>query len=122
MPERRQERVAHLVQVELARVLLREAKDPRLREVTVTAVRMTADLRLARVYVRMLGGAAAREPALRALARATPFLRGAIGHALGMRVVPELRFEYDATPDTAERVDELLGEAARTRRDEDEPA
>ena len=122
MPERRQERVAHLVQAELARVLLREAKDPRLREVTVTGVRMTADLRLARVYVRTLGGAPAREPALRALARATPFLRGEIGHALGMRVVPELRFEYDATPDTARRLDELLGEAARTRRDEDEPA
>src|SRR2546422_11440998 len=117
MPERRRERVAHLVQAELARVLLREAKDPRLREVTVTGVRMTADLRLARVYVRTLGGAPAREPALRALVRATPFLRGEIGHALGMRGVPELRLEEDATPRPGRRLRPRLGEAARARPD-----
>jgi ribosome-binding factor A len=120
--ERRRERVAHLVQAELARILLRDAKDPRLRDVTVTAVRMTADLRLARVFVRTLRGAAAREPALRALVRATPFLRGEIGHALGMRVVPELRFEYDTVPDTARRLDELLRGTKRAADDEDEPA
>ena len=65
---------------------------------------------------------ARREAALR---RATPFLRRQLGRALGMRVTPELRFEYDTTPDTARRVDALLGEtrhgdddeATRSRRD-----
>src|SRR2546427_3281109 len=51
MAERRPERVAHLVQAELATLFLRVANDPRLRDLTVTAVRMSADLRVARVYV-----------------------------------------------------------------------
>ena len=79
------------------------ANDPRLREVTVTAVRMTPDLRVARVYVRTLG-------------KAAHFLRGEVGRAVGLRVTPELRFEYDTLPDTAARVDALL----RDGRDEDE--
>src|SRR3989449_7424488 len=111
MAERRPERVAHLVQAELATVFLREANDPRLRDLTVTAVRMSADLRVARVYVRTLGDTAdARAAALRALARATTFLRGRVGRALGLRVTPELRFEYDTQPDTARRVDDLRSE------------
>jgi ribosome-binding factor A len=110
MAERRPERVGHLVQAELARVLLRDVRDPRLHDVTVTAVRMSADLRLARVYFRTLAGTAADAAA--ALARATPFLRGTIGRALGMRVTPELRFEFDDLPDTARRLDELLSTPA----------
>ena len=109
MAERRPERVAHLVQAELAALFLRQANDPRLRDLTVTAVRMSADLRVARVYVRTLGDTAdARAGALRALARAATFLRGRVGRALGLRVTPELRFEYDTQPDTARRVDDLL--------------
>jgi ribosome-binding factor A len=111
MAERRQERVAHLLQAELGRLLLREARDPRLREVTVTAVRMTRNLQLARVYVRTLGEPAA-DATLRALAKAAPFLRGSVARALGLRVVPELRFEYDTVPDQARRVEELLDEGA----------
>ena len=116
MAERRPERVAHLVQAELATLLLREANDPRLRDLTVTAVRMSGDLRVARVYVRALGDTGdARAAVQRALARAAPFLRARVGRALGLRVTPELRFEYDTQPDTARRVDELL----RAAKDED---
>ena len=119
MAERRPERVAHLVQAELAALLLRQANDPRLRDLTVTAVRMSSDLRVARVYVRTLVDTAdARAAALRALARAATFLRGQVGRALGLRVTPELRFEYDTQPDIARRVDDLLRAAAA--RDEDE--
>ena len=120
MAERRPERVAHLVQAELASLFLRQANDPRLRDVNVTEVRMSPDLRVARVYVRTLDAAPeAREAALRALTRAAPFLRGQVGRALGLRVTPELRFEYDTQPDTARRVDDLL-RAARVKRDEEE--
>jgi ribosome-binding factor A len=118
MPERRPERVAHLVQAELAGLFLRGTNDPRLRDVTVTAVRMSPDLRLARVYFRTLGTSDARAATLRALERASTFLRGEVGRALGLRVTPELRFEYDTTPDTAQRVDDLLRQAGSSR-DED---
>ncbi len=119
MAEHRRDRVAHLIQAELATLLLREARDPRLQTVTITAVRVTADLRLARVYFRTLTPEAAPREALAALHRATPFLRRALGRALGMRVTPDLRFEYDTTPDTARRVDALLDEARRHGDDED---
>lgn len=118
MAERRPERVAHLVQSELARLLIREAKDPRLRLVTVTAVRMTPDLRVARIYVRTLEEGADHADLVRALQRAGAFLRGQIGRALGLRVTPELRFEYDALPDTARRLDELLRAGAPPDDDE----
>jgi ribosome-binding factor A len=97
------------LQVELATLLLREAADPRLRAVTITGVRVTADLKQARVFVRSLAPAADPKATLAALRRATPFLRGAVGRTLGLRAVPQLAFEYDTLPDTARRVDDLLG-------------
>jgi ribosome-binding factor A len=107
--EHRRDRVAHLLQVELATLLLREAADPRLRAVTVTGVRVTADLKQARVFVRALTVDVEPKPTLAALRRATPFLRGAVGRGLGLRSVPELRFEWDTVPDTVRRMDALLG-------------
>jgi len=119
MAGRRPARVAHLVQAELARLLLEEAKNPLLRDVIVTAVHMTPDLHIARVYFRTLRPGAARAEVERALEHAAPFLRAEIGHALGMRVTPELRFAYDDVPDTADRVDALLRGPARPREDEE---
>ena len=84
MAERRPERVAHLVQAELARLFLRGTNDPRLDGVTVTEVRMTPDLRVARVYVRTLGPAGTQAATMRALARAAHFLRGEVGRALAL--------------------------------------
>ncbi len=108
MGERRPERVAHLVQAELAALFLRGTNDPRLAGVTVTGVRMSSDLRVARIYVRTLAPEGAREETMRALGKAAHFLRGEVGRTLGLRVTPELRFEYDTTPDTARRLDALL--------------
>ncbi len=119
MAERRPERVAHLVQAELAALFLRGTNDPRLHDVTVTGVRMSPDLRVARIFVRTLGGVDARPAAMKALARAAHFLRGEVGRALGLRVTPELRFEYDTTPDTAQRVEDLLRGATRPEDEED---
>jgi ribosome-binding factor A len=122
MSEHRRERVAHQIQAELANLLLREARDPRLQSVTLTEVRITADLRVARVFFRTLTADATPREADAALRRATPFLRRQLGRALGMRVTPELRFEYDTTPDTARRVDALLHETRPPDDDEEEPS
>ena len=111
--ERRPERVAHRVQEELARLLLRELRDPRLRDVHVTAVRMTPDLRSARVFFRTLAGADAAPPAQAAFERATSFIRSSLGRALGLRYVPDLHFEYDTVIDSAARMEAALAEAAK---------
>jgi len=112
MAEHRRDRVGHLLQAELAGLLLREVRDPRLRGVTITAVKMTADLKLARVYYRTLPGATSGRDVGRALVKAAPFLRTAAGKALGLRSTPELRFEFDSLPETAERVEALLAAKA----------
>ena len=119
MADHRRDRVEHALRAELASLLLREAKDPRLAAVSISAVRMTADLRQARVFFRLVGDASDLANVQRALEHASAFLRTAAGRALGLRVTPALRFEYDTTPDTARRVDELLRGTRRGEDDED---
>jgi ribosome-binding factor A len=118
--ERRPERVAQLLHAELAQLLLRGLHDPRLRDVHVTAVRMTPDLRLARIFVRTLEGPATAPAALAGFERAAPFIRGRVGRTLGLRYVPELRFEYDTVVDTAARMEAALAGASGTKESEDE--
>jgi ribosome-binding factor A len=108
--ERRPARVAQLLQAELARLLQRQVRDPRLAGVTVTDVRVTPDLKLARVYVRHLASDPDEQRILAGLARATPFLRARLGERLELRWVPELRFEYDHLVDEAARIEHLLRE------------
>lgn len=112
MAERRPERVAHLVQAELAAWFHRDAKDPRLQDLMVTSVRMTPDLRVARVAVRKLGSHGEPPGTLKALGRAGAALRGSLARRLGLRVTPELRFEYDGMPDAIDRLESLLREGA----------
>jgi ribosome-binding factor A len=109
MAERRQARVGQLIQSELARLLVEEARDAALRAVTISAVRVSADLRVAHIYVRSLAAIPKAEETLAALERAATFLRREVGRMLGLRVTPELRFSYDELPDTARRIAELLG-------------
>jgi len=120
MAERRPARVANLVQAVLGRLLVQEVRDPRLRGMNVTDVRMTGDLRTAHVYVRTLAADADPAALRTALERATPFLRARLGESLHLRYVPELRFEYDALIDRARRVDELLASTRGERKMDEE--
>ena len=76
---------------------------------TATDVRVTSDLKLARIWVRHLAAAPDPREVLAGLARATPFLRAKLGERLALRWVPELRFEYDRLSDEAARIERLLG-------------
>lgn len=109
MSDRRPARVAQLLQAELGRLLLHDVRDPRLAGVIATDVRVTADLKLARVWVRHLAASPDAPGVLAGLARATPFLRAKLGERLELRWVPELRFEYDRLTDDAARIERLLG-------------
>jgi ribosome-binding factor A len=89
-----------------------ELGDPSLGIVTVTAVRATPDLRLADVYVSVLGSARRRERSLAALQRAHGVLQRQVSQELRLKRTPQLTFHYDQTLDTALRLHDLLNESA----------
>jgi ribosome-binding factor A len=122
----RVDRIAEEIRIELGRLLTRGVKDPGIGFVTLTHVKVTADLQLARVYYTVLGDAAARRKSGRALDRATPFLRRELGHRLGLRRVPALEFRFDEAVEREHRIEELLeqiraGETAQPDAATDEP-
>jgi ribosome-binding factor A len=111
---KRSVRVAARVQEELASLIAREARDPRLAGVVVSRVEMPDDLRSARVYVRLLeGGEARRDEALAGLARASGMLRREVTGRVGLKFAPDLRFYYDSAQEKVARIEELLEEVRR---------
>lgn len=110
----RTRRVAERVRTELSTLLTRSVRDPGLLGVTVTDVRMTADLQLARVYYTLLDGSD-RRSAARGLRRAQPYLRREIGQRLQLRRVPELRFLYDEDAARQDRIAHLFEDIERER-------
>ena len=106
----RPERVGDRIRAELATLLARGVKDPGIGFVTLTTVRVTSDLQLARVYYTVLGDDKARRETARALERATPFLRRQVASRVRLRRAPELAFHYDETVAKQERVEQLLRE------------
>lgn len=108
---RRTDRIADAIHAEIAQLLLREIKDPRVGMVTLTGVRVTADLRHARVFFSVLGEAQRRSEALAGLRSASGFIRAQLARRLSLRVAPEIVFEADTSFEEAERVSRLLKES-----------
>ena len=108
MNSRRQQRVAELIREEVADILTRKIGDPRVKLVCVTAVDVTADLELARVFVSVIGDSEARRQALEGLDHAKPFIRHELAARLQLRQVPELMFRLDEAVERGARVDQLL--------------
>jgi ribosome-binding factor A len=118
----RQLRVGELVRHALAELLTRaEVHDPVIEGhlITVPEVRMTADLRLATIYVMPLGGRDKQE-VVAALERNKRFLRGEIARRINLKFAPEIRFALDERFDEAERIERLLRTPAVRRDLEDD--
>ncbi len=108
-PFKRADRVADLLLKELSHLLLRAVKDPRLSAITITAVRVSTDLRHARVLFTA-GAGTEHEAQLQGLRSAAGFLRGQLGRRLDLRYAPELTFEVDESVDRTLEVMRLLRE------------
>jgi len=109
-PSQRQLRVGELIRHALAEMLSRgDIHDPTIEAhmITVPEVRMTADLRLATVYVMPLGGKDAKE-VVTALERNKKFLRGEIAHRVNLKFAPDIRFRVDERFDEAARIEKIL--------------
>ena len=108
MEYQRSDRVGDLILEVIAELLRKDIRDPRVQTVTLTGVKVTKDLRNARVYFNLLGGQDSRTDALAGLKSATGFIRSKVGKQLNLRFVPALEFTYDDSEDEAQRIDELL--------------
>jgi len=114
---KRTDRIGEQIQRELAWLLQREMKDPRVGLVTISEVRVSKDLGYADVYVTLLSAEELDESspqvqqALKVLRGAAGFLRGAIGRAMKIRVVPQLRFHFDTVAGESRHLDALINRA-----------
>ena len=105
---KRSERVADQLRIEVADVLAKKSKDPRLQNVTVTHVEVTNDLRIARVYVSFLEKKDDEPGILKALSSASGFVRSELGRRLELRYTPEVKFWSDSSSPRTERILNIL--------------
>ena len=110
----RTERVADYLQRELASLIQREMRDPRVGMVSVTGVDVSRDLRHARVYYTVLGSDTSDDAAeaTEALNRAAGFLRSQLSRDSSMRSVPQLRFYFDSSVGRGRELEDLIQRAA----------
>ena len=106
----RADRVADQIRMEVADILMRKIKDPRVQSVTVTDVKLTADLRIARVFVTTMGTEEEERNVFAGLGQANGFVRGELGRRLSLRYLPEIVFAKDVSGPRGDRVLKLLDE------------
>jgi ribosome-binding factor A len=111
MSGHRPERVAEAVRETIADLLLREIKDPRIGMVTLTAVRLSDDLRHAKIYFSCVGDIAGRTRSLNGLRSAAGFIKRQLTRRLALRYAPEITFVFDPTLEASEHLAGLLKHA-----------
>lgn len=104
------ERIAEQVREEISQMLATEVSDPGIGLVTVTRVRVTPDLSLARVYWTILGTPAERKDTTRALRRVAGYVRHLLAERLSLRRVPEVQFLFDEGAAAQDRVEQIIQE------------
>lgn len=104
-------RVAELIKRELAVLIPRVLDDARTHQATITSVDISPDLKSARVYFTLLGGESQAAPVLTAFKRAAGHLRRELAGRVALRVVPELRFYFDASIERGDRLSRLIDKA-----------
>ncbi len=109
LPYKRSQRVSDLLRQEIADIIMRKVKDPRLGFVTVTGVDLTDDLKVARVYISCLKDEE-KEASLEILNAAKGFIRGEVAKRIRMKVLPSLEFRFDESVGYGDRIDKLLKE------------
>lgn len=123
---KRTDRIADQIQRDLASLIQREIKDPRLGMVTINHIKVAKDLGYADVYITVfpLGGkdeAEALKETLKVLKNAAGFLRTELSRGIKLRVMPELRFHYDESVERGRHLTSLI-ERARRLEDEENPS
>lgn len=110
MEHKRADRVADLVLKELAEVLLRKVRDPRLADITLTKVDVSPDLRNAKVYYSLLGDDQKKDEVAGGLESARGFVKRELGKRLHLRRIPDIVFYFDDSLEHGSHIEQLLTE------------
>jgi len=108
MSERRMQRINEFIREEVAILIQREIKDPRIGFVTVLGCKATSDLKEAKVYISVLGGKKEKDETLAGLQSAAGYIQSKIGDLGGWRNTPRITFHLDESAEKAARIEELL--------------
>jgi len=107
----RPERVAQEIQTAIASMVARgELRDPRIGFITITGVKVSPDLRVAKVFYSMMGTDAQKAETKRGLEAAKGFLRREVSARVQLRVSPEIYFAFDESIQEGDKIDRLLRE------------
>ncbi len=113
MEYKRSERVADLIHQEIAELLLRRVKDPRISGVTLTGVELTDDLQHAKVFYCISGSnpdESVKKSVAAGLDKAKGFIRQELGKRMHMKHLPQIDFRYDSSFEYGEKIERLLKE------------
>ena len=110
MASRRTLKAASAIREVVSSAILIELQDPRVRDVTVTFVEVTPDMRSAKVHVSIMGDEKKQQLALRGLQNSAGFLQSKIGERIDTRYIPKLTFELDKGVKQSIEISRMLGE------------
>ena len=98
------------IQQDISVMISRDMKDRRVGFVTVTGVRLSPDLRHARVFISLMGSETEKEESLEALNHAAGWIRHELGQRIRMKFLPEIVFQLDTSQEYGEHIDRLIEE------------
>ncbi|MCC6551206.1 MAG: 30S ribosome-binding factor RbfA [Ignavibacteriaceae bacterium] len=107
MPSHRIEKVENLIKEEISLIFLTKMNDPELGFITVTNVKVSPDIKQAKIYISVFDKAR-REYVLEKIKIRSGFIRSELAHRVSLRYVPELKFFIDDTLDYVEKIDSLI--------------
>lgn len=107
-PYARSDRVAGLIQQVLAELLHKEIRDPRVSTATITGVKVSRDLRIAKIYFSTAGDPKLRKAAIDGFNQARGFVKRELAQRVDLRYMPDLKFFYDESIEYGSRIEQLL--------------
>jgi ribosome-binding factor A len=118
MSFKRADRVAELIRADVNEIINKEVKDPRLHSITITSVKISDDLRNAKIYFVEMGKDECSDEIKAGLSKAAGFIRRELGKRLQLRSVPELLFVHDDSFGYGNRIEKLLAQIAQENKND----
>ncbi len=105
---KRNKRVGDLLLREIADLLLKKVRDPRVQGITLSGIQMSRDLKHAKIYYSVLGEDQKIQEAQQGLDSAKGFIKREAGHRLGLKYVPEIQFRHDPSLDRGDHLEKVF--------------